>query len=422
MRTRRFIDVFNRVIRLLGRDPLSEVDQNVSRPVIEHINERVRFVCQSWRWPEWELTEERAFRQVWNPNHQYLRVSAQGKPDEVFYIPTTSYYTVNIGAAGDPPIGTLPTDPAYFTHLDKINTYVAYDQTCKRAIGMVLSVFPLNPSCGSNGSGLRFHPSERGIDVCNPSGPTVFITYKMPVPEYTIVPYAVGKTYEKGEVRLDPTIGEVFQALAPNTALPSDSNYWRRVPFLDQWLGYVSHGAFANCMTEYTQGGADEIQANVALAQLSEDRALNYLQGEVDALGTQGQKLQYTTCRRSGFWCDSQPWGGGSVTTLTDVCDDELGWIYPTPMPIPSVVWQYRPDIIALRAVSATPALDEIATRSLMSTSVVEIIIFPLGETIRSRQTWELIDGPANPADPNGEVAPLDYDNVNNDKHWYRVT
>jgi hypothetical protein len=58
----------------------------------------------------------------------------------------------------------------------------------------------------------------------------------------------------------------------------------------------------------------------------------------------------------------------------------------------------------------------------LMPTSVVEIIIIPLAETIRSRQTWELLDGPANPADPNGEVAPLDYDNVNNDKHWYRVT
>jgi hypothetical protein len=57
-----------------------------------------------------------------------------------------------------------------------------------------------------------------------------------------------------------------------------------------------------------------------------------------------------------------------------------------------------------------------------MPTSVIELIIFPVGEVIKSRQTWQLVEGPADPTDPNGQVAPLDYDSVTNIKHWYRVT
>src|SRR4030095_5280321 len=108
------------------------------RALVGHINERVRKICKAWRGPEWELTEERAFRQVWNSNHQYLRQSpVDGKPDEVFYIPTGMYYQVRKEAVADPPVGIPPTNTLYFLVLSYVDSFIAYDQGCRRSIGFV---------------------------------------------------------------------------------------------------------------------------------------------------------------------------------------------------------------------------------------------------------------------------------------------
>lgn len=421
MRTRAFIDIFNRVIRRLGRDPLGDIDQNLARDVIDSINERVRTICQSWRWPEWELTEERAYRQVWHADAQYLRVSEGGKPDEVFFIPNTTYYRVNPDVGADPPVGVTPDTvspggPTYWIQIDFVDPYIAYDQRCKRSIGMALGVYSQNPTSNGTG-GYRFSPSERGISIDHASGPTAFITYKMPVPQYTIVPYVLGRNYQKGQVTFDPTIGEVFQALAPTTALPADSNYWRRVPFLAQWENYVVYGVNADMLTEYDQAGGADAQVRLAMAASAEDKALQSLQVEVDSLTTQGQLLQWKLCSATAGWCETQPWSGGTVSELTDSCDDELGWVYPTPTPTPQVVWQYRPEVTAL--LGAPHTLQGLPTRTWLPGSLVEIVITVSGT--RQRQTWNLLAGPADLTDP-GQVRPADYDSATNNKHWEKVT
>ena len=85
---------------------------------------------------------------------QFYQVGADGKPDEVFYIPNVAtaslvdaaYYRVNEAAVTSPPIGTLPTDTTYWEKMDTVDTYVAYDQACRRRIGEVLEVFANNPA------------------------------------------------------------------------------------------------------------------------------------------------------------------------------------------------------------------------------------------------------------------------------------
>src|SRR4030095_11186965 len=385
--------VFDRLVALHGRDPQAEISPDMARALLEHINDRVRFICQNWRWPEWELTEERAFRQVWNADHQYLKASVlDGKPDEVFYIPDMLYHRVLASAGGDPPVGTLPTDTTYWETISPVDTFIAYDQGCRRAIGMVLGTYMGNPRVptGYGGGRLQYLPSERGIDVRG-TGPTVFVTYKMPVPSYTIIPYVVGKNYLKGDIVFDPTVGECFQALAGTTALPADTNVWRRVPFLEAWKNYVCQGAFADSLMEFDQGSNGEVQAKVVLAQYANSRADEYYQMEVDALVAQGQKLTWNFCPRYNVWYDSQPWSGGTVSTLTDVCEDELGWIYPTPTTVPQVSWQYRNEIVALRAADGTPALDEVATRNYFVGSIVQIVIIESG--LRTLMQWELVAG-----------------------------
>jgi hypothetical protein len=420
-------EVFDDVVRLLGRDPQGEVKPDMARTIASRINDRVRTICPAWRWPQWELTEERAFRQVWNNTHQYLRATTvDGKPDELFYIGVApnytgqGYYVVNVAALGDPPVGTPPTNTTYFSPLTPVDTFIAYDQTCKRSIGMVLGVYSQNPRVptGSKCGGLRFEPSERGVDVISTNGPTVFVTYKMPTPKYTIIPWVTGKTYVRAQTVFDIVTGECFQALDSTTALVSDILHWRRIPFPEEWNSYVTQGAFADCLMEFDQGGNADAQVKMLLSQSAEQKAGDGLQTEVDTLVIQGQKLQWNFCQKTGCCCESQPWNGGTVTTLSSVCEDELGWIYPLPPAARDfVLMGWTPTIQSLIG-PAQPALNTIPTANLPLNSGKQISIMVGGSL--QEQTWQLQAGAADPTDP-GHVQPLDYDAARNNVFWYKI-
>jgi len=425
MRTVPFKSVFDRAVGLYDFDPRTQIPSEFANSLVEHINRRVRTICQVWPWPEWILTEERAFRQVWNANHQYLRASiTDGQPDEVFYIPNTTYYRVRSDAIGDPPVGTIPsTGTDYFEVISPVDTFIAYDQVCKRAIGTVLGIYKRDPRVptGSNNGLYRFMPSERGIDVSDAGGPTVFINYKMPVPRYTITPYVSGKVYPKTEIVFDPTIGECFQALTNTNTLPSNTDAWRRIPFPEVWENYVCWGAFSDCLMESKKEGNTNIQERIALSQNAGNKAEGYIRSEIDNLYAQGQKFFYNVYRGPiGSWCYSQPWSGGTVSTLTDVCDDELGWIYPTPSITPQVSWRYYNLIVALRLSDASPSLDQISTRYLLPDSLAQIVITE--GTERTPMTFILEAGASDPLDPNGQVNPIDYNASTNSKHWRRLS
>jgi hypothetical protein len=310
LRTTKFKTVFDKIVRLHGRDPRQSLSSDLSNAVVDHINDRVTTICQGWLFPEWCLTEERAFRPVWGSTEQYLKVSlTDGLPDEVFYLGDAyvvggdfganyGYYRVRVDAPGDPGIGDLPTDTSYWEPISPVDTFIAYDQRDRRAIGMVLNVYGQNPRVptGSMNGQRKFFPSEKGIDVPG-GGATVFITHKMPCPNYTMTPYVVGKSYVRADVVFDPSTNECYQAINSTTALPSDSAHWNRVPFLSSWQDYVTKGAFADSLMEFDQGGNAELQAKMVLAQYWNQQADDALQSEVDALTVQGQKLTWNFCR-----------------------------------------------------------------------------------------------------------------------------
>ena len=414
---------------MLGREAKADITDDMRDAVVDHINDRVQTIAQIWNWPEWDITEERAFRQVWNDSHQYKKVSdTDGQPDEVFYIPNTTYYRVDPDSPGDPTIGIPPNGIAATGWLpmdNPIDTYVAYDQVCKRAIGIVRGVFPINPllmpqGCGCS-SNLKYMPSEKGVQISHPSGPTVFILYSMPLPEYTATPYIPGKTYARSDLVLDPTTGECFQALNATTSLPSDPGQWKRVPFLKSWENYTVWGAFKDCLMEYDPAGMDDIQAKMVLAQNAEQTCNDEIQQQVDILAAQGQVLHWKAFPRYGFqlstWRDSQNWSGGSVTTLTDACESDLGWIYPSPVATPMVSWRYYNQIVSVDTTS--PSLVEVATVLLMPGSIAEFYLGPSGA--RERNTWQLLAGGGDMTDP-GQKRPNDYNAVTNNVHWEKTS
>ncbi len=319
MRTTPFRKVFDKVVRLHGRNPRKEISADLANAVVDHINDRLRTIWTAWRWPEWERTEERAFRTVWNDTRQFLRVGVDGNPDELYYLTNATYYRVMADAPSDPPVGTSPTNGTFFEALTPLDTFIEYDQECKRSIGMMLGVYrqnPRNPTCSRRG-GLRYMPSERGIDVCRPGVKTVWIIYKLPLPVFTIQPHVVGRTYAAATVVFDTGTGECFQALEDTSAVLADTSAWRWVPFLTTWEDYVTKGAFADSLMEFDQGGNGDLQAKMVLNQYWDGQATDALQTEVDMLVTQGQSLKWTFGGRFGDWCESLPWCGGEVVPLT---------------------------------------------------------------------------------------------------------
>lgn len=416
MRTIKFIKVFQRVVRLLGHDANARTPQDAARAILDHINERIETIWNAWDWPEWTIVEERAFRQVWNDDHQYKKVSdLDGQPDEVYYIVTGKYYKVFSSAISNPPIGTVPTDEAYWTEItDAMYTYIAYDQTCRRSIGKVIGAYNSDPRMNCN-SGLCFHPSAAGLDVRGTGNATVFVNYVMPMPVYTIIPYTIGATYNRSDTVFDPVSGECFQALETTTTDPSNTSSWRWIPFLEKWATYVVQGAFADCLSEFDQGGNNDIQAKMALASKAEDRATLALQSRIDELASQGQGVKWSFGRKCLFWRETVPFTGGSVSTLSSPCEDELGWVFPTPAPSPApdpvqTNFTYLPLIMSLKTTDPN-LINEQLTTSMSPGSIVMIY---------TGQMFRLDSGAADDDDP-GEGNPCDYDATTNNVHWTEI-
>lgn len=338
MRTVPFRQVFNRTARWMGFNPNKEIPPDDREAIVDRINDRVRPIWSGWPWPEWQVTEQRAFRQIWNSADQYHRDDGTGNPEEVFFKNTVSYFRVIEDLDEDPPVGTLPTDTNFWIPIEAANvgTYIAYDQRCRRSIGQVSGVFRSRPTgCGCNGSssGLKFHPSQNGIEICGAGGPTVYIDYRMPVPRYSMEPYASGRTYNRADTVVDPVSGECYQALRTTTNPPGTTD-WSWLPFLDVWAGFVINGAYADALNELNREGNAETQVLELKAIRAEERANKALESEVDALRYQGQMLEWSVCKKNGYWCESLPWSGGDVLEIDEEC--QAGIVFPNiPFPEP---------------------------------------------------------------------------------------
>jgi hypothetical protein len=435
MRTVPFIDVFNGVLTRHGLDPLAGVPQTKSRAIVRHINRRVRTGLRYWDWPEWSITEERAFRQTWSSTRQFRIIGENAKPDEVFLIDDGSgnavaqYFRVKKDAPGDPPVGTrpiwpIPTDPdpadPYWEQIVPLDTYIAFDQVCKKPMGMVLGVYGLNPRLNPTyeySAPLDYRSSEKGIDVCDPVGPTVFVWYQIPVPIFTIVPWIDGKTYVRGNIVFDPESGDCFRCVGTSTTNPvSDAANWTRQSFPEVLASYCEAGAFADSMMELPQG--EGAKPDPALATAAGQEALESLCDEINVQIVNGQRHYYGYgMRYHGVWgiTTSQPWPGGWVTTLTEECD--VGGYFPPPITFAMPISEYGDTIVSIDG-PAEPALTSLAT-ALRAVRTLEVIVIDVGGTPQE-QSWRLDPGTADPADP-GQAQPRDWNLATNNKKWIRV-
>jgi len=388
---------------------------------------------------------------VWNDEHQVYVVNADGVAEEVFYAPNVvshslegaGYYRVKESAPGNPPIGTPPTDTTFWEAFTP-DTYIAYDQVCRRRIGEVLEVYSANPAVVKPTPCLVHQPTQNGIQVYDASGLlTVFIKYLIPAEEFTIFPYIPTRSYLRGNIVYVADPGECYQAI--RDALGQDPvtevAYWRQCLFPQTIAEYVKLGAYADLLRETdTSGERDPVmlQLRGQNAAIFDQQAEDEINSQINRLQAQGQHYQYlpfgAVVSRQKCGCLGStpgyvlqgggpdygpivPTGNGS-TTITDACESAWGYLPPVPIPPPpKTVYEFFDTVVSLTG--PEPSLRSVPTVNRNVNSIGKIVIVVGGS--RQEQEYQVRPGAADPADP-GHVSPNDRDPVSNDKHWERIS
>ncbi len=144
---------------------------------------------------------------------------------------------------------------------------------------------------------MNFAPSEHGIDLPSAAGATVWITYQVREPVFTVTPYAAATAYARHALVYDTASGNVYRAILPNTGAALSGTSW-----LLQAVPYV--------IAEYVKlAAASDAADDTGLKADLAGQARRALEDEVDRLIEQGEKHFYNPVsgRRvplglSGFW------------------------------------------------------------------------------------------------------------------------
>jgi hypothetical protein len=312
MRTTNFYrGIIKPIAHLLGIDPALDLNKDHVAAWTSMINDCINNGFGYWQWPQLEVVEERAFRTIWNAARQFQL------NDELFYIPDLTYYR----AIATPPVGTLPTDPTYFTSFDVANRYIAYDQPGKRPIDQAIGVYHGDPFTNCM-NGIKFWPSPNGIQLNGYGGPTAFLKFKINPPQFSAEAWDASASYAKNDLVYFNDTGECYQAKTANVGhSPNEGAYWRKQEMPEFLAPYVRYQVAADA--------SDDAVASGKWAGSAEDAVI----AEVNKLLEQGQELRYHIRRPychprmwplgvSGFfWSISPPWTASTVTTLTDEDD-----------------------------------------------------------------------------------------------------
>lgn len=221
-------DVLYPMARAAGFDPQQNFQATEAATMIDTINTRMRYAWEFYPWPELQITEERAFRQVWNAVLNYAATT-----DEVYYLPTQQYYRALVDTAP----GELPTDAAKWEQISLLDRYLAYEQFGKRAIGKIVAITNMNPRT-YRWAALNYttNPSGYGIDLSIMAvGPTVWVTYTPIPPAFTAETYDAATAYLKDALVYSGETGECYRALRDSTGEPlSSGTYWlmQEMPYL----------------------------------------------------------------------------------------------------------------------------------------------------------------------------------------------
>ena len=195
------------LLRRLGEDPATASSERLLQ-CAEAIADRFRDAFEYYRWPEYLLTEQRYFRDVWASG-------AYDDGDEVYHADTDAYYQADGAITAE-----VPGTDAEWVALTDFHKYIAYEQTGKTAIGAVLGVHSKDPRVYATALRVGFSVGPLGITVPPSTDLTsVWLTYRVREVDlaWTEV-YSESATYDVGDIVYYATTGGVYECAVATSA------------------------------------------------------------------------------------------------------------------------------------------------------------------------------------------------------------
>jgi hypothetical protein len=306
VRSTSFQNILFGVARLVGLDPYRDLNTTRAATITEFINGRL---TEGWKrdyWPEWTVTEKRAYRDVYASGqnvtpgievyfiaadryYQALQAQAsatqapatwdgtQWVENSAYWAECRPYYKNDWWAAGTvysighqvrrledglsyqcivPHTSGNAWDASKWGVLTAFSRYVAYEQTGKTPIGEVSRVTRKDPRvfCDTYGE-VGFFTIEEGIQVDNSAPNSVWVEFRKRPPVFTFTPWNVTTAYIAGDVVYYPTTGQCYVALVNTTGQIPSSNatVWQVVAFPLILGSFVKRAVAADMMTEQKQ-------------------------------------------------------------------------------------------------------------------------------------------------------------------------
>ncbi len=271
-----FREALHVIARTAGMEPERNFPEGEANAMVDTINTRTRYAWDYYQWPEFQATEERAFRQKYNVGLTYLA------GEEMYYISDGKYYR----SLEEIPVDEPPdVSPDKWEEIEILDRYLGYDQFTYQSVGEFVCVNDLNPRLYRPAQ-LDYDtmPSGYGLDLTRYAAlATVWVTYIPLPPEFTTEMWDSTASYIRGDLVFDDTTGECFRALRDSVGQPvTGASYW-----LMQQMPYV--------LSEYITSGD-----------------VSFLQKEVDKLLRQGARHFYrggqNRSERRGFYGPFTPW------------------------------------------------------------------------------------------------------------------
>lgn len=320
----------------LGMDPLRDLNPARAASLTEYINERVKEAWKFEFWPEWTVTEQRYYREIYDatkavvatnervfladgcyyqalqlqtPAAQVPATSAGGA-----YVENSAWWARSQASYAGPDWSTglnlvvgdkvrNPSDARFyqcivphttganfdgtkFGVLTPFDRYIAYEQTGQTKMDEVQAVNRRDPRVWPGREfPVPFAPSADGIQIRDHTAPgVVWVTFRLRAPQFTSVLYSAVGNVAVNDLRYWPAAsggtGEVYsavQAQTPAAQNPANAVFWSRVSFPDILANFVKRAVFADALSDQKQQDRKTNELETAYDELAEasDRALS---------------------------------------------------------------------------------------------------------------------------------------------------
>lgn len=347
MRTVPFLSVLNAVASGLGLDPVRDLNQARAAALTTYVNARM---LEGWKfdfWPEWTVSEQRAYRAPYAAATAYVDPTLTAA-QEVFFYGSVDYYQALRATTGTAPAtsngGAWTTNDAYwalcqasysgadwaagnnyaltdvrrnpddnrfyqchtahasagaamdltkFGVLTPFQKYVDYDQAGLTPIDEVkLASRKDSTTFRANPGAVEFTPIDKGILLGSKAPALVWLKFRLRPPQFTSVYWTGAATFATGALTLSRSTGECYVSLQDGNLnhdpAGASAAYWERVKFPAVLASFVTRAAAADALKDGKQTDRAVSELEAARDELADalDRALA-AQGQFETAGVQ---------------------------------------------------------------------------------------------------------------------------------------